>query len=73
MAGDMLLLLSDGLPELKDPNVLIFDYPRVEQTFREVAADEPQKIIDHLVAVSDGWRQDEPLEDDITFMVIKAR
>jgi ligand-binding sensor domain-containing protein/serine phosphatase RsbU (regulator of sigma subunit) len=71
--GDTLLLLSDGLPELKDPNGLIFDYPRVEQAFREVASDEPQLIIDRLAAVGDAWRQDIALEDDITFMVIKAR
>jgi len=72
-SGDTLLLLSDGLPELKDSNGLIFDYPRVEQSFREVVSSEPQKIIDHLVAVGDAWRNEKPLEDDITFMVIKAR
>ncbi len=70
--GDTLLLLSDGLPELKDPNGLIFDYPRVEQAFREVAMDEPQNIVDHLVSTGENWRQDIQLEDDITFMVIKA-
>jgi len=71
--GDTLLLLSDGLPELKSPEGFIFDYPRVEQVFREVATDEPQKIIDHLVTAGDNWRRDVALEDDITFMVIKAR
>ena len=71
--GDTLLLLSDGLPELKDPVGKIFDYPRVEQVFREVADKQPQNIIDHLVSAGESWRQDAPPEDDITFMVIQAR
>ena len=72
-SGDTLLLLSDGLPELKNPDGLIFDYPRVEQTFKEVADDDLQKIIDYLVSAGENWRQEIQLEDDITFMVIRAR
>jgi serine phosphatase RsbU (regulator of sigma subunit) len=41
-SGDTLLLMSDGLPELKNPNGEIFDYSRVEQVFRDVAGKPPQ-------------------------------
>ncbi len=71
--GDTLLLLSDGLPELKNPNGEMFDYPRVEQIFRDVADRPPQAIIDRLVDAGEVWRKDLLLEDDITLMVIKAR
>jgi serine phosphatase RsbU (regulator of sigma subunit) len=71
--GDTLLLLSDGLPELKNPNGEMFDYPRVEQIFRDVADKPPQAIIDRLVDAGEVWRKDLLLEDDITLMVIKAR
>ncbi|TFH01926.1 MAG: hypothetical protein E4H13_03530, partial [Calditrichales bacterium] len=71
-SGDTLLLMSDGLPELRNPNGLIFDYPRVEQIFRESAQESPQKIIDQLVKAGDEWSLDRVPEDDITFMVLKV-
>ena len=73
LAGDTMLLLSDGLPELKDPTGLIFDYPRVENSFREVADKSAQQIIDYLAETGENWRQNIAQEDDITFMVIKAK
>jgi len=71
--GDTLLLLSDGLPELKNQNGESFDYPRVEKIFRDVADEAPQAIIDRLVDAGEIWRKDVTPEDDVTLMVIKAR
>ena len=39
--GDTLLLMSDGLPELKNPKGEIFDYNRVEGVFRD------ENLVDH--------------------------
>jgi ligand-binding sensor domain-containing protein/serine phosphatase RsbU (regulator of sigma subunit) len=72
-AGDTLLLLSDGLPELKNPDGQIFDYTRVEQVFRDVADKKPQAIIDRLVDAGDMWSKDLLPDDDVTLMVLKAR
>jgi len=71
--GDTMLLLSDGLPELKNPNGETFDYPRVEKIFRDVADETPQTIIDRLVDAGEIWRKDTLPDDDVTLMVIKAR
>ena len=71
--GDTVLLLSDGLPELKNPNGESFDYPRVEKIFRDVADEAPQTIIDRLVDAGEIWRKDTTPDDDVTLMVIKAR
>jgi len=71
--GDTVLLLSDGLPELKNPNSESFGYPRVEKIFRDVADEAPQAIIDRLVDAGEIWRKDALPDDDVTLMVIKAR
>jgi serine phosphatase RsbU (regulator of sigma subunit) len=72
-SGDTLLLMSDGLPELKNPDGDIFDYSRVEGVFRDVAGQAPQKIVDRLVDAGEIWRKDQVADDDVTLMVIKAR
>jgi ligand-binding sensor domain-containing protein/serine phosphatase RsbU (regulator of sigma subunit) len=71
--GDTILLFSDGLPELKNPDGVQFDYQRVEQIFKEEADKPAQKIIDRLVDAGEMWRKNQPPDDDITMMVIKAK
>lgn len=71
--GDCILLLTDGLPELFNPDLEMFDYPTVGKVFSEVADKSPQEIIDHLVDVGETWRRGHPPEDDITFVVLKRR
>jgi serine phosphatase RsbU (regulator of sigma subunit) len=73
VSGDTLLLMSDGLPELKNPEHKIFDYSRVEKVFRDVAGQTPQEIVDRLVDAGEIWRKDQVADDDVTLMVIKAR
>ena len=72
-SGDTLLLMSDGLPELKNPDGEIFDYTRVEGVFRDVAGEAPQAIVDRLVDAGEIWRKNQVADDDVTLMVIKAR
>jgi sigma-B regulation protein RsbU (phosphoserine phosphatase) len=71
--GDTILLFSDGLPELKNPDGQQFDYPRVEQIFKEEADKPAQAIIDRLVDAGEMWRKNHPPEDDVTMMVIKKK
>jgi serine phosphatase RsbU (regulator of sigma subunit) len=65
--------MSDGLPELKNPDGEIFDYSRVKEVFRDVADQAPQAIVDRLVDAGEMWRKDQVADDDVTLMVIKAR
>jgi serine phosphatase RsbU (regulator of sigma subunit) len=71
--GDTLLLMSDGLPELKNPEGEIFDYTRVEEVFRDVAGASAQVIVDRLVDAGELWRKNQLADDDVTLMVLKAR
>ena len=73
VSGDTLLLMSDGLPELKNPDGEIFDYSRVEQVFRDAAGQAPQMIVDRLVDAGELWRKDQVADDDVTLMVVKVR
>ena len=57
-SADTLLLLSDGLPELKNPNGESFDYPRLERIFKDVADEAHQTIIDRLGDTGEVWRND---------------
>jgi serine phosphatase RsbU (regulator of sigma subunit) len=71
--GDVILLMSDGLPELKNANGEQFNYPRVQEIFSDVADQPAQDIIDRLVNAGEMWRKDIQPDDDITLMVIRVK
>ena len=72
-SGDTVLLMSDGLPEMLNPENEMLDYPKTKELFEEVADQSPKVIIDHLFKASMLWADGEPQADDITLVVIKAK
>ena len=72
-SGDTVLLMSDGLPEMLNPEDEMLDYPKTKELFEEVADQPPKAIIDHLFKASTAWADGEPQADDITLVVIKVR
>ena len=72
-SGDTILLMSDGLPEMLNPENEMLDYPRTKELFEEVADQPPKAIIDHLFKASVAWADGEPQADDITLVVIKVK
>ena len=72
-SGDTLLLLSDGLPELKNKNEELFSYNRVNKSFKSVAEKQPEDIINYLKEEAARWVNDKDPDDDITFVVIKVK
>ncbi len=71
--GDVLLLLSDGLPERFNADGEMLDYERVRKAFAGLAAGTPGEIIDGLVRLGDEWARGRPLDDDMTFVVLKVQ
>ncbi len=71
--GDTVLLMSDGLPEMLNPENEMLDYPRTKELFEEVADQPPKAIIDHLFKASTSWADGEPQADDVTLVVIKVK
>ena len=72
-SGDTLLLMSDGLPEMLNPQNEMLDYPNTKELFAEVADKSPKAIIRHMFAAGTSWADGEPQTDDVTFVVIKAK
>lgn len=71
--GDVLLLITDGLPEQMNNNDEMFDYSRVKNHFNEIAGNTPDVIIEKLIKSGDEWMQDKIQADDITLVVIKVK
>ena len=71
--GDVLLLLSDGLPEQKNAAGELFDYARVENTFKACATMLPEEVIQHLVRAGESWMTGATQEDDLTMMVVRRK
>ena len=71
--GDTLLFLTDGLPELFNEHDEMLEYKCIRKLFGEVAHKGPREIIDHLIEIGDRWKNGAPPEDDITFLVVKAK
>ncbi|HTX99355.1 MAG TPA: two-component regulator propeller domain-containing protein [Bacteroidota bacterium] len=70
---DVLLLLSDGLPEQKNAAGEMFDYLRVEETFKACASSAPGEVIQRLVQAGESWMTGAAQEDDVTIMVIRRK
>jgi serine phosphatase RsbU (regulator of sigma subunit) len=72
-AGDVILLMSDGLPELFNEQNEMLDYPRIAAALRESARQTPSEISRQLLALAEQWRGNRPPDDDITIVVIKVK
>jgi ligand-binding sensor domain-containing protein/serine phosphatase RsbU (regulator of sigma subunit) len=72
-SGDLLLLLTDGLPEQKNTAAEMFDYARVQQVVQQAGAGTPADIIAHLAKAGEAWMSGAIQDDDITMMVIKRK
>ncbi|MES1241307.1 MAG: SpoIIE family protein phosphatase [Acidobacteriota bacterium] len=74
--GDVLLLMSDGLPELQDGRGEPFGYPRVRSLFEELGGRAPEDVIAGLTAAARYWSggtNGEPPNDDVTFVAVRVR
>ena len=72
-SGDTILLLSDGLPELKNENDKQYGYEKIKETFELAAEKQPKEIINYLKEEGSRWVNDKDPDDDVTFVVIKIK
>lgn len=71
-SGDTILLMSDGLPEMLNPENEMLGYPKTKELFAAVANRPPKVIINHIFKGSTSWANGEPQADDVTLVVIKV-
>ena len=69
--GDVMVMISDGLPELPNKKNDLLDYPLVFSCIKDNAKKSAGEIKDALVELSDEWAEGLMNPDDITIVVIK--
>ena len=72
-AGDTLLFMSDGFPELFNPAGEMLGYDKMVNIFSEVRTKSPQDIIEHFCETAKKWSAGRPLDDDVTFVAMKIK
>lgn len=72
-SGDSVLLMSDGLPEMLNPENEMLDYPKTKKLFAEIADKSPKAILNHLFRECTSWADGSEQTDDITLVVIKVK
>ncbi len=70
---DVVVLMSDGLPERFNPNDEMLEDERIHQALPVLANQSAAQIIAALVQLGDTWSEGRPQDDDITFVVLKIR
>lgn len=70
---DVVLLMSDGLPERFNATGEMFGYERIRELFCTVAQSAPQTVIERLLQKGDEWAVDKAPDDDMTFVVLRRR
>ena len=73
--GEMLILMSDGLPERQNARGEMFGYTGVVDQIRKFGRTEKtaQGVLEALVEKSDAWAKDTPQNDDVTLVVLKVK
>ena len=72
-SGDIILLVSDGLPELTNDKSEMYGYDRTKTEFHLVGEKEPEEIVDHFKNSASQWVDGKDPDDDVTFVVLKVK
>lgn len=71
--GDIILMLSDGYPELQNTNGELLGYEMCCQNLKETSNKTTNEIIDFMIEKGNLFINGNEPEDDITFVVIKVK
>ena len=72
--GDILVMMSDGLPEAENIGDEMVGYERTEEKIMSLADRSAEEIKDGLVELCDSWLDGHAeLKDDMTFVIIKKK
>lgn len=69
--GDILVVLSDGLPEAPNPKGELFDYQKLHELISNCGEKTANEIINYLMSETETWLDGHNNPDDITLVVIK--
>ena len=71
--GDVLVMLSDGLPEASNEKQEMYDYDRIKSFILENVTKSAEEIKDLLLKELDLWMGGVIPDDDVTFVVVKKK
>ena len=72
--GDLLIMMSDGLPEAENSKNEMVGYEKTEQEIKSLAKLSAEEIKNGLVKLCNDWLDgDSELKDDMTFVIIKKK
>ena len=71
--GDIVMFMTDGLPELFNGNKQLLGFENIKNVFSEVIYETPKQIVHYINKYIDEWRKNFPLQDDLTFLVFKVK
>jgi hypothetical protein len=69
--GDILVIISDGLPEAPNLTGDLFDYQKLQDLITTYGNLSAKEVIDQLMIEADAWLSGKHNPDDITLVVIK--
>lgn len=72
-SGDILVIISDGLPEAPNLTGNLFDYQKLQDLISTYGDKSAQEVIDQLIVEADAWLSGKHNPDDITLVVIKRK
>jgi PAS domain S-box-containing protein len=72
-AGDLILLMTDGIPESRDADRTLFDVPRTLDVVRANRDNSASDIVDALYQSARDFAQGRSQDDDMTAVVIKVQ
>ena len=68
---DLLVQLSDGLPEAPNPGGDLVDYERLYECIEQNAMKSPKDVVESLVDLAEKWLDGNINPDDITIVATK--
>ena len=71
--GDVILILSDGFPELQNSEEEMYGYERLMNSFKLSVNKSSERIIEFLQEEGIKWLNGNEPDDDVTFVVIKVK
>jgi len=71
--GDVIMMLTDGLPELFNINNEYYSYERIKKELLDCADESPGEIIDTLKSSAAVWSSGVIPIDDVTMIVLKIK
>ena len=71
-AGDTLVLFTDGIPEAENADDQMYSFERLENTLLVNGEADAQELMDAVLQDVRHFTGDNPQEDDITMVVLKA-